>query len=209
MKFYVLFSVLLFFILVLGCTSTQAPVQTAVTSSVSEYTTAISENQYNGFTTYLNETEKYSLKYPLNTNIKQDFSVSQVLFTLKEPPIATKENPYTVGNYFVIQVHKLSEYTTKTPEGIWNYKYSQEASKGNTVTDIIKQPITFRGNPGILASFTVSGLINGKTVKANFMEIVFIQNEKVYELVYTGNPDSYEKYLPTAKKMFNSFKTGV
>jgi len=199
MKFSAPFFILLFFILVLGCTSTQAPVRNAVTSSVSEYTTAISENQYSGFTTYLNETEKYSLKYPLNTYIEQDFSISQVLFVLKEPPIATKENPYTVGNYFTIQVHKLSEFPTKTIEGIWDYKISQEGSLGHTTTDLNKQPITFRGNPGMLVSLTDSGLINDNTIKVNLMEIDFIQNEKVYELAYLGNPDSYEEDLPTAK----------
>jgi hypothetical protein len=135
--------------------------------------------------------------------------MSQVVFTLQEPVNATENNPYKVGNYFVVYVHQLSEYSNKTPEGIWDHKYSQLNNKGNNVTEIITHPITFRGNPGILVSCTVVTPINGKKITTNVMEVNFIKNEKVYEITYLGNPDSFEEYLPTAKKMFNSFTNGV
>jgi eukaryotic-like serine/threonine-protein kinase len=39
------------------------------------------------------------------------------------------------------------------------------------------------------------------------MQVWSVQNKRVYIITYTALPDSYNSYLPTIKKMIESFET--
>lgn len=48
-----------------------------------------------------------------------------------------------------------------------------------------------------------TGEING--FKLTFMQYYWAENEKVYLLTFTSEPDQFSKYLPVADRILNSF----
>ena len=48
-----------------------------------------------------------------------------------------------------------------------------------------------------------TGEINGFNL--TFMQYYWVENEKVYLLTFTAEPDQFSKYLPVADMILNSF----
>lgn len=157
--------------------------------------TAFAQQTSTNFITYSNSTYGIKLQYPSNwdkqeNGTKQDTQTDVVSFS---PPVSNSNASLDVSTDSGVSGESIAEYSSGSLSDLHSFKNFKLIESTNTI---------LAGLPAYRLIYTSE---NENTIVKD-MEIGTIKGDTAYLLTYEGGVNEYDKYLPVAQKMIDSFQ---
>ena len=145
------------------------------------------------------ESESYQTSYPINWTKQQKQSAVFFLSPKENEKDLFQENVNVIIQDLSSQPMTLEDYTNLTKNQITQ-------ALGSSAIESVKD-INFAGQQAKEMVYTMpKNPIQGRNQNLKLRQIWFIKGNNAYLLTYTAQSSEYDKFLETAKAIFDSFK---